>query len=423
MMANTPRLIGCLLAAGLALRILVIQWTAGIELILDEVNYMDYGSHLLAHGQLPDAFRPPLYPSLIALSHWIGGATATPVRIAQALMATGAGFVLYRWLRGHVGHRGAALSCGLWCFYPVLIGYTHLLWTETVFLSMLIFFLATALPAGALSPRRAVGAGVVFGLTALTRSVAAPVFWLAPLFVILHPTHRATRPQPALKAVLFLGGFLVTMAPWVAHNLHVEGRAIATETTNGYNLWKGNTPWDHPFATEAPQYPGPLVSIPMFPYEGSGPRLTAHCEAQHQAAEPFSRWHLSRCARAMAIDFITDEPLAFVQRGFTKLGHALHPSNLLQRHLHLNLYGDWPPMLAWGLIWGTSLSYLGLLALGGLALRRAPRTPTTLLLVGVAIYQLAIIFITFGNTRFRLPVLLILMILAAWFPQRESAEE
>ena len=44
MMANTPRLIGCFLAAGLALRILVIQWTAGIELILDEVNVeaLDY---------------------------------------------------------------------------------------------------------------------------------------------------------------------------------------------------------------------------------------------------------------------------------------------------------------------------------------------------------------------------------------------
>ena len=162
MMLNTPRLIWWFLAAGLALRMLVIQWTSGIELILDEVNYMDYGSHLLAHGVLPDAFRPPLYPTMIALSHWMGGATATSVRITQALIATGAGMVLYRWLAGHVGHRGAALTCGLWCFYPVLIGYTHLLWTETVFLSMLIFFLATALPAGSMSHRRTYNPCVVF---------------------------------------------------------------------------------------------------------------------------------------------------------------------------------------------------------------------------------------------------------------------
>jgi len=402
---------------------LVIQWTAGIELILDEVNYVDYGQHLLKNGLLPDAFRPPLYPSLIALSQWLGGPFATPVRIAQAILATGAGWVLYRWLRGHVGHKGAALSSALWCFYPVLIGYTHLLWTETVFLSMIVFFLATALPAGSLSLGRTFAAGFLFGLTSLTRSVLTPVFWLAPLFVLLKPTRFSWRSKPSLRAAIFLAGFAAPIAPWVAHNIAVEGRPILTETTHGYNLWKGNTPWEHPFATEAPQYPGPLVSIPMFPYEGSGPRITEHCEGKHTLDVPFTRWHLSQCARTMAVDYIVSDPMAFVQRGFTKLGHAFHPSNLLHRHLHLNLYGETGPAWSAFIIWGTTLSY-GIVALIGLmAVIRAPRTPFTGLLVGVGVYQAAVIFITFGNTRFRLLILLVGIILSAWLPHRTRGSE
>jgi hypothetical protein len=418
MSTRIPRIVGWILGVGLLARLVVVHWASSITLILDERNYFEYGQHLLTHGVLPDAFRPPLYPALIAATTALGGATATPVRLAQAIIGTLAGLVLYRWLRGHVGHRGALLSTALWCLHPVLIGYTHLLWTETVFLSMLIFFLATALPVDALSTRRTAAAGLLFGLTALIRSVLTPVFWLAPLFVLVQPSRFALRDRPLLRTVVFLSAFGVTMAPWVAHNVAVEGRPILTETTHGYNLWKGNTDWEHPLATEGPQYPGPLVSIPMFPYEGSGPRITAHCEAEHQDSGPFTRWHLSRCAQAMAKSHIVADPLGFLSRGLSKLGHAFHPSNLLSRHYWLDLYGEWPDALGLTLIWGTALSSLGVIGLGLMGFIRAPRTPLTWLVAGIGAYQLAVIFISFGNTRFRLPVVLMMMVLAAWVPKQ-----
>ena len=419
MSESVPRIVWVVLGLSLAAKMSVVGWASGIELILDEVNYMDFGEHLLAHGTLPSAFRPPVYPGLIALSQLIGGADPAAMRILQALIATAAGLTLYRWLLGHVGHRGALLSCTLWSLYPVFIGFTHLLWTETVFLSMLIFFLATAMPAGALSPKRTAAAGVLYGLTCLTRSVMTPVAWLAPLVVMAAPSRWAWRPRPGRQAFIFAMAWSMTMGPWIGHNLVVEGRPILTETSNGYNLWKGNTPWSHPLATEGPQYPGPILSIPAFPYEGSGPRLTAHCEAQHTDTAPFSRWHLSRCARSMAIDHIVGRPIAFLQRGISKLGHALHPSNLLQRHQLLGIYGESPPSLKAALTWGTTLPYLGLIALFPIALRRAPRSPATAILLSLAAYQAAVIFITFGNTRFRLPILLMGMILAAWIPKRD----
>jgi len=417
----TPRIVWLILATGLAARLMVAHWTTGIELILDEVNYLDYGQHLLAHGLLPDAFRPPIYPSLVALAQWAGGEGASSVRILQSTISMLAGWTLYRWLHGHVGHRGAMLSTALWSLYPILIGFSHLLWTETIFLSTLIFFLASALPSGTLSNRRTVLAGVAYGVAALTRSVLMPVAILAPAAVMLCSRTGTWRPRPMFRAALFLAGFAFTVTPWLAHNKAVEDRWILTETTNGYNLWKGNTAWEHPFAAEAPQYPGPWVSIPMFPYEGSGPRLTEHCEAQHEVGE-FTRWHLSQCARDLAIQHIVSDPIDFLDRGLTKLGHAFHPSNLLTRHLWLGLYGPLPPALAAVLIWGTTFSYLSLLVLTIVALVRSPNVPIKRVAIALAAYQLAVIFITFGNTRFRLPILLVGMILAAWLPKMQPSK-
>jgi hypothetical protein len=120
----------------------------------------------------------------------------------------------------------------------------------------------------------------------------------------------------------------------------------------------------------------------------------------------------------MAINHIVGDPVGFIGRGFSKLGHAFHPSNLLTRHLWLGIYKGFPPILAPLLIWGTALCSLGILIGGFIGLRRAPRIPLVLLLCGLGVSQLAVIFITFGNTRFRLPVMLMAIVLAGWLPSK-----
>lgn len=414
MLVRTPISLWALLAAGLAARLLVVHWSSGIELILDEVNYLDYGAHLLENGRLPGAFRPPGYPGFIALTQAVFGEDPAAIRAAQALVATFAGWLCFHWLRPHIGHTGALVSAALWCMHPVLIGFTHLLWTETLFLSLLIAFFHAATPAGSLTLRRTALAGLIYGFAALTRSVLTPFAWLAPLFVVIQPAAWRLRERPVLRAAVFLAAFGLTVAPWAAHNIEVEERFIVTETTNGYNLWKGNTPWEHPFATEAPQYPGPVVSIPMFPYEGSGPKLNAICEAKHQGEDPFTRWHLSRCARSMALDYIQSDFLGFLTRGPTKLAHAFHPSNLISRHYWLGIYKHFPSAWAPLLIWGTAACTYIILGLGLWGFIRARTAPLPVMLLGVAMAQAAVIFITFGNTRFRLPIVLVAIALAGW---------
>jgi hypothetical protein len=164
----------------------------------------------------------------------------------------------------------------------------------------------------------------------------------------------------------------------------------------------------------------------MLPYEGSGDRLNESCIAEAQAKNndglyDHSYYEISECAQQRAIDYIIDYPIAFLARGPEKLGYAFHPANLLQRHLWLGYYGSMPVKAGMTLIWGTTISYLMLLLVTVLAVVRAPRTPLSASLMLIGLYQLAVIFITFGNSRFRLPVLLLGIILAAWLPKRTKA--
>ena len=259
MQSPIPRIVWLTMSISLAAKLLVVRWTQSLTLILDESDCVDHAQFLLANGHLPDAFRPPVYPAFVAICQMLGGDTATPVRFGQALVTTAAGLVLYRWLRSHVGHPGALFSTAIWCLYPVFIGYTHLLWTESIFLSLLILFFSISLTPGKLSLQRTAWAAVVFGLAALTRSVLFPLLPLASIFVLAHTNRWALRPRPIQRFILFVTVAAMTIVPWTVHNRVVEGRWILNETTHGYNLWKGNTPWAHPYATEGPQYPGPIV--------------------------------------------------------------------------------------------------------------------------------------------------------------------
>ena len=413
------------LGISLLLKLAVVALTTHVELVLDESNYVEIAQYFLANGHFEGAFRPPVYPLFVAFCQAIGGDSATPVRIGHALVSTAAGVVLYTWLRSHVGHRGALLSASVWCLYPVFIGFTHLLWTETVFLSLLIGFIALLFPAGPLSMRRTAAAAVVYGLASLTRSMLLPFTPFAALFVLFESAAWNWRSQRWARYALFIAVVGATVFPWSLHNRVVEGTWVVNETTHGYNLWKGNTPWSHPHAETGPRYPGPFKSIPMFPYEGSGDRLTESCAEEaiarsDDALDNYSFYDVSECAQQRAVQYVMDYPVSFLARGPEKLGYAFHPANLLQRHLWMGNYGSVPLAIGKGLIWLTTGSYLLLLLLIGAAVIRAPRTPLSAAVALIGLYQLAIIFITFGNSRFRMPVLLMGIILAAWLPSQTA---
>lgn len=406
-MTSTARL---LLVLALVLRVAVAVWAYDLELVLDEIDYARRAQYILENGHLPDAFRPPVYPMMLAAVFGVVGVEPGAVRVLQALLGTATAAVLARWLHSHVGERGMLLSLALFAVYPTLVGFSHFLFTETLYLGLLVLALVFAFPARRDPVPRPAALGAVLATAGLTRSLMVPLLPVVAVCVGL--LTRSWR-----RAGAMLGVAVLCLLPWMGHNLVVTGSPTVLEISNGVNLWKGNTTVVHPMATEGPQFPGPIVSIPMFPYAGSKATLEDLCTERLGLETTPAFEEVNACARSLALETILADPVGFVGRMPRKLLHLFHPSSQVTRSLWLGSYGGVPGWAGTGLIWATALSWAVVVVLGAWGLRRMPRDGLRWALLLLVAHQVAVVAVTFGHSRFRLPIVLVCIVAAAWVPR------
>jgi hypothetical protein len=128
----------------------------------------------------------------------------------------------------------ARIAAAIVAAYPILLLYPLGLGTENPFILLLLLSL--------LSLHRCLDrpdwptlltAGILLGLTALTRSVILLFAGLA--FAHLLVRHRR-------RALVALAGFLTVVTPWIARNTLLHHRLTGIETSMGYNLYLGYHP-------------------------------------------------------------------------------------------------------------------------------------------------------------------------------------
>lgn len=203
------------------------------------------------------AYRPPLYPLMLASIVRVGGGPKLLALVQIGLSAATA------WLTWRLALRlklkfGALLATVFVALNPLLVQMTAQAMTET-----LCAFLLTALLLVWLteSPRSKLRGqlGLLFGLAALCRPTVWAFAALAGLVSVVVGWRRAANTGQSRMslvggwfAVLFAG--VVTVAPWAIHN-NLE---VLTTTHGGYTLFLGNnddvyraeivqpteTPWD-----------------------------------------------------------------------------------------------------------------------------------------------------------------------------------
>ena len=196
-------------------------------------------------------FYPPVYPYFVgALFRAFGAMPA----VLWAQVALGALLVPVVGKVGArcFGARAGLLAAAVTAFYPELVWYSAHYWSETVFLLLLWAAVERSLAADAeASPRTAAAAGVLFGLTTLTRELA---LYLVPIVTIwmLRPRAEAVRadwlrPSRAARARAFslVVAAVLTIAPWTIRNAVVFRAFIPVSTMGGLNLWQGNTTLTH----------------------------------------------------------------------------------------------------------------------------------------------------------------------------------
>ena len=187
----------------------------------------------------PTAFRPPLYPLMIASVYRVSGLRShAAVKWAQVLISSAtAGLVFLLGLL--VFGRGAGAWAGaIFAVYPTMLYYVPKLMTETLFIALMcasLVVLVLAIKRNAVSLFAA--AGLLFGLSFLCRPVLLPfiIGLFVPMMLLL--SRRKVIHRAAVCSIAFLAVFVFAVSPWVIRNYIVFDRFIPTDTHLGWVLW------------------------------------------------------------------------------------------------------------------------------------------------------------------------------------------
>lgn len=234
----------------LVLSIAVLVRIAVVCVLFDSLNsdpdaYRVIGETLRRTGVFsstgaPTAFRPPLYPLLLAAI--ADGERVSPIAIAVLHILLGLGTVAATWyLAKSWTDSRAQFAAGLFVAVdPILLHQSTLVMTETLAtflaaISLLALVRLCARPSGV----RAAAVGAFVALATLTRPTFLP--WLG-LCCLALPLMLRGDPKRFLQTAVFAIAATACLAPWVIRNQLVFGYWKVTTTHGGYTLLLGNNP-------------------------------------------------------------------------------------------------------------------------------------------------------------------------------------
>lgn len=197
-------------------------------------------------SERPTAFRPPLYPLLLAVVELPLGRIG--IMLLHLVLGLGTVFLVWRTGRRLLSEPAARCAACLIALDPLLLQYSTLPMTETLcaFLAAWALSLMVPLP----EPRwRQLGLGLVLGLCILSRPTFL-VFGVLLVFGWLHQSWR--RSKPLVGAGIVLLGMLAGVLPWGIRNAIVFGKFQVTTTHGGYTLLLGNNPVFYEEVVKAP---------------------------------------------------------------------------------------------------------------------------------------------------------------------------
>lgn len=230
------------IVAAAAIRLLVWAAIPAGRFASDEKSYFNAATMFLGGQQ--DLFWPPVTGWLIAFLRTVLGTTALPaLRLAWIAMDLGcvaAVSVLARraaasipGLHGGAGRIAFLSSLGYALYLPA-VSYAQFMTSEVpALLSVLLVLLVLTRSSAAIGAT--LGAGVLAGVLALTRSSLLPLLVLWPLgFAFIH----RNRASLMLALAMTMAGLLV-VGGWVVRNRIVTGELMVS-SNSALNLYIGN---------------------------------------------------------------------------------------------------------------------------------------------------------------------------------------
>jgi 4-amino-4-deoxy-L-arabinose transferase-like glycosyltransferase len=197
-------------------------------------------------GIQPTAFRPPLYPLLLAGTSVSGNVSRLQVMILHLLVAVATVLIVIRLAQDLGIGRASWLAGLLVAIDPILLYQSTQLMTETVatLLAVLLLWVLARSDKGR-HPNWMFLSGMIAGLAILCRPTFLAFAGLAWLLVA---AGRHWKPL----AMFTLAGSLVMM-PWIVRNARQLGKPVLATTHGGYTLLLGNNPLFYEHLRTAPR--------------------------------------------------------------------------------------------------------------------------------------------------------------------------
>jgi 4-amino-4-deoxy-L-arabinose transferase-like glycosyltransferase len=229
-------------AVALAIALRAAAMLIGSGRFQDPDNYLPLASslaegHGLAWNGRPTAYRPPLYPLILAPIVKVLGRRAV-LGVAVFHLALGAGTVVLTALtarRWGLRDRRVLAAALVTACEPVLLWQSRFVMTETLGTFLLALALAATTAKGF---RGSVLAGACLGLAGLCRPSLLPGAGLISAgALVAAPGGRRERIVRSLTLGLAI---IAVLAPWALRNALVLGEPVWTTTHGGYTLALGN---------------------------------------------------------------------------------------------------------------------------------------------------------------------------------------
>lgn len=373
------------------------------ECVRDECIYRYLATNILDDGVLGVTTKgwlaAPGYPYLLALLKASTGSWQ-PVKWIQVVLSLTSIPVMAALAReavpGPVAARAARWAAWAFALHPTLAWYTNTQWIETIYVAFLLpAALATLWARRSGRPYTwAVAAGLCLAVCILFRGVAT---WLPPLFALalLWPDAEGwrdavrTRWRPA--AVLVMVAVLAVL-PYSVFASRRYGGPMVSDATAGHVIYLGNN--DFPPMT--------------FDYGIGALTQPLYYRTLRTGRRPCPRDNppvvTDRCEIRAAREWAMEHPGEFLARVPLRLAQQLNPNTFLTRHARWGHFERLPWQLEELLcvavaavsalvVWGGSL--------GGLARGRGA---FAVLAGGLIAYTMGTAAVTYGMSRFRLPL-------------------
>lgn len=192
--------------------------------------------------------RMPGFPAVLAASIRMFGPNLLPARLVLAVVGTTACAVVYLLGRELFDRRVGLIAAGLTAFSPVMVGFSVVILSETLFaLCMLLSLLALAKLVKTDFTRERRRRAVTLALTA-GATIAAACYvrpsWLpaAPMFAAVWLLLADHKKQALLRGLLVLAAVFVLLLPWAYRNDRVTGHWVFTTLWVGPSLYDGLNP-------------------------------------------------------------------------------------------------------------------------------------------------------------------------------------